>query len=54
MTMKNEVAVEINELNDAAVGVELSNEELQAVTGGRPMVITGFSGQPKQDDEWLV
>ncbi len=50
--MKNEAVVEIKELND--VGVELSNEELQAVTGGRPMIITGFSGRPKQDDEWLV
>jgi bacteriocin-like protein len=52
--MKNEAVVEIKELNDASVGVELSNEELQAVTGGRPMVITGFSGRPSQDDEWLV
>jgi bacteriocin-like protein len=54
MTMKNEVAIEIKELNEAAVGVELNDEELQAVTGGRPMVITRFCGQPKQDDEWLV
>ena len=51
--MKNEVRVEIKDL-DQSVGVELSADELQAVTGGRIMEITGFSGKSNQDDEWLV
>ncbi len=49
--MKNEVRIE--DL-DQAVGVELSAEELQAVTGGMIMEITGFSGKKKQDDEWII
>ena len=51
--MKNEVRIEIKDL-DQAVGVELSAEELQAVTGGRIMEITGFSGKSRQDDEWII
>ena len=35
--MNNEVRIEIKDL-DQAVGVELSTEELQAVTGGQRMV----------------
>lgn len=51
--MKNEVRIEIKDLDQAA-GVELSAEELQAVTGGMIMEITGFSGKRKQDDEWII
>jgi bacteriocin-like protein len=51
--MKNEVRVEIKDLDQAA-GVELSAEELQAVTGGNIMEITGFSGKRKMDDEWII
>ena len=51
--MKNEVRVEINDLNEV-VGSELSAEELQAVSGGALMEITGFSGKRKMDDEWII
>lgn len=51
--MNNEVRVEIKDL-DQAVGVELSTEELQAVTGGQRMVPSWTSGRVKQTDEWDI
>ena len=51
--MKNEARVEINDLSET-VGVELSAEELQAVTGGALMEISGFCGRKKIDDEWII
>ena len=51
--MNTEVRIEIKDL-DQAVGVELSSEELQAVTGGQKMVPSDTSGPRKLTDEWYV
>ena len=49
--IKNEI--EVVELSEAAdVGVELTDLELEAVSGG--MRTTWTCGRPKQADEWLV
>ncbi|WP_161966209.1 hypothetical protein [Steroidobacter cummioxidans] len=50
--MTNEIRIEIKDL-DQAVGVELSQEELQAVTGGAKMVPTFTCGRFGVD-EWDV
>ena len=49
--MKNDVQVEIKDLEAATVGVELSAEELQAVSGGRQRVTWTCGLQPRAD-EW--
>ncbi len=50
--MKNEIQFEIQDLA-ADVGVELSAEELQAVSGAR-MSVTWTCGSGNRADEWLV
>jgi hypothetical protein len=44
--------IEINDLVD--VGVELSIEELQAVSGAQRMEPSWTSGRTKQTDEWDI
>lgn len=51
--MKNEVRIEIKDL-DQAVGVELSTEELQSVTGGVRMEVTWTCGRGGKADEWDI
>ena len=51
--MNNEVRIEIKDL-DQAVGVELSTEELQAVTGGQRMVPSWSCGSRRLTDEWDI
>jgi bacteriocin-like protein len=49
--MKNDVQIEIKDLEDARVGVELSTEELQAVSGGR-WTVSFKCGPQNLADEW--
>jgi bacteriocin-like protein len=51
--MNNEISIEIKDLNEA-VGVELSTEELQAVTGGMKMEVTWTCGRGGKADEWII
>lgn len=53
--MNNEIKseIEVVELNETMeVGVELTDLELEAVSGG--MKTTWTCGRPRQADEWLV
>jgi hypothetical protein len=44
--------LEIGDLSEA--GVELTQEELSAVSGAMPPVVTWKCGNPEKPDEWII